>query len=390
MSTVHKHSTDTVFDRQLQHGLRELDQLDATPDVSDKVTRMLATRPNVRRIPPSSRFTIAAALLGLAVTTALLVLPHIGNQQIESQDPRGAWRLTYQLPNDELRQWRRDQPTASVKQLIDDSVRSLQTRIGELGNVLRLDATQLAIDIDGASPASVSQVRRRVESSEDMAMRIMAEADYDTDGVRFDMELEGRRLRAWLDSGQRTRLLTDPTAINDYRATSQHLQWVVRCIRPNPARPGSWHYCYARAIAGPVLVNDEADLNQGKIPPHMQAKPVADRYLLELIPINMHEQHFGIADFDLGALAMTNGGDVMYQPRPNRRSAFIQWTGRLRGRYFAHIFDDRVLSMPSIQSRLPHFVGQYELATAETLISVLTTPVQVKPTLVSSKQRGSK
>ena len=48
----------------------------------------------------------------------------------------------------------------------------------------------------------------------------------------------------------------------------------------------------------------ENDWNAGVIPAHFQRLPVEQRFLVELVAINMHERHFRDADVDPASVAL--------------------------------------------------------------------------------------
>lgn len=364
MSRIDKKAAD-AFTARIGLGLRELDGLEQPPDVSAVVARRLHERSESAPRSPLPWLGVAAALLAAIVTATLLVRPYFDrpggdpDAVVAAQDPAGPWQLVYELPIEALQRSLRDNPGEDLEQLLARCVRNLQARIGAVGAVTRSDATTVTIDLADASSDAVARVRAMVETVGWYEMRMVADADYAAPGVRFDMQQEDAQLRAWLDAGGRERLAADLAAIADYRAGSGHLRWYPRRIRPDPRRPGRWSVRYSDLHLGVVAVSAELDWNDGAIPAHLQARPRAEQFLIELFPLNMHEIHFTGEDLEPNSIAVVAdrddglGSGVGYRFRGDRAMAYADFTERWIGKCCAMLWDGEVLSAPRFESRIP-------------------------------------
>ena len=400
-----ENSTRSTFTARVQLGLRELDGIEQAPDVSEIVAQRLEDPVPGAQRPRLGWPGIVAAVLAAAVTAALLVQHYLdrgGNDSppfVEAQDPVGPWRLVYELPVDELQRSLQGDKSGDLEQLLAQCVSGVQTRLGALGTVTRGDATTFTVDLESASRDGIGDVRSIIESAGRLEMRMLADEDYAVSGVRFDMGAEREQLLAWLDAGGRERLLANPATIGEYRARSEHLRWFHRFVWPDGRRAGRWGVPYSQIPRlGVVAVHAEADWNQGVIPAHVQARPTAERFLLELFPINMHETHFEGGDLDPAATRMGEdrqngtGPWVSYRLRPNRSGEYADFSERGIGRCCAMLWNDEVLSAPRFESRIPG-VGRVNASTrrqAETIAAALRAPLPVAPRLLRSEPRKVK
>ena len=391
--TTNQEERDDLFAARVSLGLRELDGVERAPDVAETVARRLADheaspRANRWRV---SRLAIAAALLGIAVTATLLVEAARGDgpgsAPAVAQDPQGSWRLEYELPVDELQRSVEAKQGKSKEQLLQDCVACVSKRLGTSAVVRRHGASGFTVELDYASRKKVAEVRGLVEASGRVEMRMLADADYQENGVRFDIDKERKQLQAWLDAGGRARLLRDGAAIRDYQAISRQLQWFVRRLHPDPRRPNRWQSRFGPEGNRAVFVNDESDWSGGVIPAHMQAKPLAEQQLLKLVPVNMHEEHFTGRDLDPTGSKVVETQNLFgfhYRLRKPRAAAYAQWTAKHIQKTSAIIWDGEVIQTPTFVSRIPGqgMIDGMTREQAERMLAALTGQLPVMPRLL--------
>lgn len=390
-----------LFEQRIALGLRELDGQEQQPDVSSAVMRRLhEPEPALSR----GRFptmAVAVALLAVLVTATLIVWENAARGSGDSvpviapQDPVGPWRLLYELPVDELQRAMRDNREEDLEQVLARCVRMLEIRLGTRGIVKRSDATKFTVDLANASSSEVASVRTILEDAGRLEMRMLADDDYLAAGVRFRMQAEQERLAAWLDEGNRQLVQKDPAVIAKYRSDNAQLRWFVRRVWPSASRAGRWDVRYADLHLGVVAAHAEADWNDGVIPAHIQAKPIAERFLVELFPINMHERHFGTADLDPTKVALAGdqgdglGFGVDYRLRAEQASNYADFSEKWIGRHCAMIWDGEVLSAPRFESRIPGAgrISALSQQQADAIVAALRAPLPVKPRLLRSQSR---
>ena len=412
--TTDQRENDDLFTARVSLGLRELDGVERAPDVAASVVRRLAAPAPQENRSRTSWLTVAAALLGIAVTATLLMDPDWGNSDdpanSPAQDPKGPWRLVYELPVDEMErslggneisgyvQFGDSQVSRAVLGFVEQCVAGVANRVGSLGVVSRSGLTGFTIDIEDASAESVGKIRAMVEMLGRLEMRMIASGDYGEDGVQFDLARETKQMQEWLDAGGRERLLADSAAIDGYRAISKHLKWFVHRVRPWGDRPGSWRFRLSDspAVAG-VVVNSAADWNAGVIPAHIKARPVAERFLLEVVPVNMHQEHFSGSDIDHAATTVVEESDggfgLVYTLRGPRAGEYADWSEEHIGECCAIIWDGELLGAPMFTSRIPG-LGRISFGVdrdkAELVKSAMADQLPALPRLVKSEARDVK
>ena len=151
--TTDQRENDDLFTARVSLGLRELDGVERAPDVAASVVRRLAAPAPQENRSRTSWLTVAAALLGIAVTATLLMDPDWGNSDdpanSPAQDPKGPWRLVYELPVDEMErslggneisgyvQFGDSQVSRAVLGFVEQCVAGVANRVGSLGVVSR-------------------------------------------------------------------------------------------------------------------------------------------------------------------------------------------------------------------------------------------------------------
>jgi len=393
---------DDVFEARLRLGLRELDGLEGAPDVSADVLRRLEQRDPAANQPSFRWLALLAALLAIAVTVTLLVRGNGArtandparagateptDQDPKPQDPARPWRLVYQVTLDERQAGSTGNEVPDPERRMSDTVRELQRRLGKQATVLRGDAATVTVTVTVTDPSSskVAGVRALLETPGRLELRAVADGDYIADGgkVRFDMSRQREQLVAWLDRGGRERLQQDPRAITEYPTGEEPLRWFVRVVRPDADRAGFWGWRCTDVPAlatSTVAAHADRDWNGGTIPAHIQALPAEQRFLLELVAVNMHEMFFRETDLErISAVAATDisGSAVDYRLRAARASDFANFSEKYIGKCCAVIWNGEVLAAPRFESRIAgngRIVG-LSAAQANTIASILTTPV---------------
>ncbi|MEZ6038005.1 MAG: hypothetical protein R3F29_11020 [Planctomycetota bacterium] len=336
-------------------GLRELDGLEQAPDVREAVRRRLAGAG--RSLPETPRrrpvLLLLAALLALAVTATLMWQSRgggaAGQEAGQTQDPQ-ATQLVYRTA---------EAPTAAQR---DALLEALQKRLGDFGTAACEGRT---VTIGVPDPANAQRVRELVEGHR-LEIRAVAYDDYKADAgvlggeVRFDLAAERARLQAWLDAGGAARLREDPRAIEQFSAASKWLRWYPRLLRPDPRAPERWNYSLTMVPPledSVVTAYHTEDWNGGTVPQALLEQPAGQRFLVELLAINMHEVHFTEVDFDPQGVAVGKGHDgepaLHYAMRDDQRQAYGDLSERCVGKCLANLWDGEVLMAPIVQSRIP-------------------------------------
>jgi hypothetical protein len=289
-------------------------------------------------------------------------------------------RLVYELPVDALQRALQDRPDADLEQVLAGAIDVVRARVHPRCRVSRRAATGFVVDVPAALTDELGSVRRRIGMIGSLEMHIVASDDYAADGVRFDLRQERTRLEQWLDDGGRERVRTDPLAIDAFAAgDARNLRWVPRRIRPDRARPDRWGVSYATLPAlqaATVTAYDEAEWNDGKVPPALAQRD--DVFLVEFVAINLHAGSFTERDLDpqgIGLAAAKNGGPaVTYSLLDARAKAYSDWSATWIGHCSAIVLNGEVLSAPVFRSRIPGrgiIEGDFTRATANDLVAAL-------------------
>ncbi len=195
-----------------------------------------------------------------------------------------------------------------------------------------------------------------------LEMRILATDEYEKERVYFDLAEERKRLLAWMAKPVHKLILEkDLSAIEVYnKASAEHggpksskLRWCPHLIKPNSDHPRRWGFSFALnkgSKIGAVPLYSKEDYRKG--PNKEQA------YLVELLPVNMHGEHFNQDDLDPASLrvAMVSGGrtcHLRYALKEERKKAYSAWTIKVSGEVYAMIVDGRVVMAFVLRSSTP-------------------------------------
>lgn len=327
----------------------------------------------------------------------------------QEPQPQGGARLVYDLPGYELSRALAARPGCTLPALVGEVRAVVQGRLGDR-MIAPHGATGFAVEVAGDEQA-IAAVRRLIEQTGKLQMCMVAADGYIDGGGQqpFDLDVERQRLQAWLDGGGREQLLADPRALDKFHddaaagpRAGAKLRWRAHVVLPKVSDPTCWDFAFHAGHAGElaaatVLVSDAADFHGGMVPARLQAKPAAERRLLELVAINMDELHFGNADLDLEGVRLAvdaNGRPAAsYRLRGERAAVYADWSMKHLHHHCAVLLDDRVLTAPRFLSRIPgqgQITGDFTKPEAEALVSVLRSgpPLPVAPVLLRQDPLG--
>ena len=341
----------------------------------------LAEVAQVRVNPRGMRTTrlLSAVLCTGALSSALAC---------QSPTPAPTVRLVYEMPVDALQRALRGQKDRDLEQVLTETVANVQARLGDDGKVARLAATGFTVDLAKADAAAIASVRRCIETAGKLEMRMLADGEYHSDGVSFDLRAERERLLAWLDAGGRDKLRADGRAIEAFHDDAQagplagkNLRWFVHRIEPDASNVGRWQMAFHRTLH-PVCVAafTADDWKDGAIPAHMQALPAEQQFLVELFAVNMHEKHFDSRDLDPKGLRRVQDavGEAALQYRIRDAAAYADWSEKYIGKDTTMLWNDEVLSVARFLSRI-HGEGQIAGSLSAEQLDAMQRALQAPP-----------
>lgn len=404
---------DRVFVARVTLGLRELDGEERAPDVSAEVQRRLALDEPLAARSPWRWLTAAAALLAIAVTTAVLVQHNRrgddGTPAVSTQDPVGASRFVYEFPAEALRRAAADRPGEDAESILAAAVACVQRRVGALAKVSRGEGATVVVTVADAEPGNavkmrevvenVATVRALLEADVDLQMRIVADDDYRNGPVRFHLGRERERLAAWLaQPGNKERLHADLYHIRRFNDDASGgpeafgtLAWFPRRIVP--AEGGErWGPSYADVPAlahATVRTFDDAEFADG-VSAAMKQQPKAERFLIELIALNLDERHFTDADFDPASVSVGPDHEVNYRVTGALANDYADWSEKHLGKCCAIVLDGVVRTAPRFESRIPGR-GQIQGLSRDEATAVarlLSMPLLVQPEFKRAERVG--
>lgn len=316
-----------------------------------------------------------------------------------------AVQLIYQLPMDLLQRSLRDRPDQDLEGLLAETVASVQTRVPDGVKVTRQGATGFVVVVPTTDPAEIARVRRFVETVGKLEMRIVAHAEAAAADPQFDLAAEKVRLTTWLEAGGRERVLANPEALKAFHEDKQHgplaagkLRWFVHRIEPDAVETGQWRLVRFAGMPGfadaCVPLHGNADWNHGVIPGPIQARPAAQRCLLELVAIDMQEFHFANGDIDPASVkivaSQASAHALDYRIVGRRTAEYADWSEKHIDHFAAVLWNDEVVMAPRFVTRIPgrgQIAGPFTKAQLEVLQAVLKAPpLAAKPELMSQQQ----
>ncbi|MHC4513985.1 MAG: hypothetical protein ACYTGW_04990 [Planctomycetota bacterium] len=197
--------------------------------------------------------------------------------------------------------------------------------------------------------------------------RIVATQQYDKGGVTFDLTKEKKRLEAWLQkAGNRHRLRSDPLMIAGYHALdsdqggriSKHLQWFPHKVEANPDDSTRYDVPYSEKAGGRFQKSHLHDFTVPLFTPaELRNGPsIVKRWLVEYVPINMHERGFTLQDLDLthcwAGVDQDGRPAFYYRIKPGSSEAYGNFSEEYIGFECALIVGGYVMSVPFFRSRI--------------------------------------
>ena len=298
--------------------------------------------------------------------------------------PVAATRLVYDLPAYDVGRLLDARPGTSIDVLMTDLLSRLRAQLGQAATVTALGGTQFAVDVRDAAAAAA--LRPRIETTV-LEMRVVAAADFEMDGVSFDLRKEKARLEAWLRSGGKELVLADPRAIARFNADGkqgplafEHLRWVPHLIAPQLADPAKWDHSYQDGVQpladATVAVFAADDWNSGRVPDARRKE--THPFLLEYVAINWREVSFSGADLDPNGINVGAGPNgkvgLNYQLRDEKAAAYADWSQKYIRHHTAMIVDGTIVSAPYFLTRIAsngQISGNYTQAEVEALAARL-------------------
>jgi SecD/SecF fusion protein len=304
-----------------------------------------------------------------------------------------------------------------ISAILDETIEIIAERIDPQG-VLEAPVTRrgdlgILIELPQMTAEETRAVEARIENLGLLEFRIVANdqyADPEDRSVRFDLGEEKRRLREWLDAndGANRKLVSEnPRAIQVFNGLSaaaggpqagEWLRWFPKIVNPSLDDPKVWGRPMAIADTG------VSDANEYNAVPVFGAEqwngglvPDGVPYLVELVPINMHEEYF--RGEDLNPSAIRPGLDdygrpsINYQMRTERADAYADWSEEYIQQSSAIILNGQVYSAPRFISKISgpaQITGDFTRRQVDELVKTLRTgSLKVKPIQQSSQVIGA-
>jgi len=348
---------------------------------------------------------VLALLAGLACV--LMLKPPLG------PDLKGGTQLRYEVPHDVL-ETLVTKENASIDAIMAQTIGVIIERIDPTGSldplVTRSGESGILIELPYFDdPLELKKTLERIANLGKLEMRIVADADYVSGPVKFNLEGEKARLNAWLAAGEnRKDLLADPQVIRRFNSDAVqgpiqygNLAWYPRLVKPKPQDVKLWDTSYANIpLLAPatVKVSPDADNNDGLVPEAVQKLPPNQQSLLELVALNMHERHFGGEDLEPSGVQATTSQDgglaVAYSIVGALQSDYADWSEKWIGKCSAIVLNGYVKSAPRFESKIPgrgQIHGDFTKEEVEELVKVLRTgSLRVEPELQSKLIIGPK
>ncbi|MFY9344500.1 MAG: hypothetical protein WAT39_18550 [Planctomycetota bacterium] len=343
--------------------------------------------------------------LPFLVLVLVLNLPTTGaGQEPQPAPARDGRRLVYELPVDAMQRALQHTPELDLEQALDRAVRTVAVRLGERVVVRRSTGTGFTVDVPPDLVPGLAALRSRIETGGKLEMRVVADADFVSGPVRFDLQREKERLQAWLADPEHRKLVQqDPHSIARFNddahagpVSTGNLAWYPRKLRPDPKNQTRWENSWSewpsmqRTL---VQAFDDTQWNGGAVPDAVRKQPAHEQYLVELVALNLKETHFTGADLDPKRVRAGPGagGDVAvnYAIHNARAGDYADWSEKYIGKHSAIVWDGFVRSAPMFRSKIPGrgvIQGAFTQLEADGLAFVLQSgPLPVPPKFVAEE-----
>jgi len=356
----------------------------------------------------------ASRQLFLVLLTIVAGLACILSFQIPlGSDLKGGTQLRYEVPRDVLERLVQKegitvdevmtQTIGVIVERIDPSgaLDPLVTRSGDNGILIELPYFR--------DPLELKRVLERIANLGKLEMRIVADASYTREDVKFDLQAEGRRLTEWLNrDGNREKIAKEPTSIRRYNEDPQDgprpfgkLAWYPHLIKAVPGKSGQlqWDTSFADIpLLAPATVKvfTDADYNNRIVPEAVAKLPERDRYLVDLVALNMDERAFTGEDLNPAGVSAGTGRDgglaVNYAVVEGLTNDYAAWSDTYTGKCSAIVLNGIVKSAPRFEGKIPghgQIHGDFTKEEVDELVKVLRTgSLRVEPELLSKSIIG--
>src|SRR5262245_5518706 len=240
-------------------------------------------------------------------------------------DLRGGTQIRYEVPPEVIAKLKEKEVNVSVDKIMDDTMAVIRERLDPNGaldpTITRSGETGILIELPWfEDPTELKRTLERVGNLGKLEFRIVADKDFIDGSVSFDMQREKQKLEQWLkQEGNKKLLLEDPRKIRTFNEDQiqgpiqfGNLAWYARKLGEHPKKPGQWDdswTTYPALSQATVKIYEDTEWNNGLIPDAFKAKPEKDRFLIELIAVNMKEKSFRGEDLDPAGTSAGPGRD---------------------------------------------------------------------------------
>jgi len=355
------------------------------------------------------QFVLVLLVLAGALASSLF------NQPAWGLDLRGGTQLIYRVNIDRAREQHRVDPDADPDQIMRETLVIINERIDPSGTrnavITRQGERQFLIELPDVGEAEAQIIQGQIENLGRLEMRIVADGDFDKDGVKFDLPEEKKRLTAWLDKEaepgvtNRQKLAANPEHILWFNnlpgdtgkvRSNDELMWYVGKLLPAYQDPSTWDRPASSYMPDVVAAFDPAEYQAGPPADWTGSEPP---YLVELYPINMKE--IGFTGEQMDASGVRKGHDpesgrpcVFYKLKAGKEADdYADWSEEYKGKPSAIILNNIVRSAPVFSGRIYGtgiITGQFSEQEASDLAKVIKTgSLQVKPELVQRTTIGA-
>jgi len=363
----------------------------------------------------SQLFIVLLALLG-AIVCFTTLSPTYG------PDLKGGTQLIYEVPEDIVSNLTKEEGVA-LTDVMEQTIAVLSDRIDPNGTIdaliTRSGETGILMELPYfEDPQDLIRVKNRIGNLGKLEFRIVADQDYasaatdDSAEINFsNIAEEKKRLETWLQQPGNMALFADNIGdlVANVRRFNEdpsqgpinfsNIHWYVRLIGPSPSNPDAWDNSYTDVpLLAPSTVKayDDAAWNNGLVPDEVKQKDPRDQFLVELIAVNMHEDHFTGEDLDPSGVSPTTSRDgglaVAYQLNDTKSGEYADWSEKYLNKCSAIILNGIVESAPRFESRIPgagQITGDFTRPEVEELVKVLRTgSLRVEPEFVSQQVIG--
>jgi len=260
---------------------------------------------------------------------------------VPSQDPaEGARELVYRFEIEQAIARGELDAKTDTDAVMGQMLGLLQARLEGIAaeiEVARRGDCDVVVAIPPGAAAALPEIRRLIETpAARLELRMLASAEDSPDGVRFDLAGERHRLERWLEQDDhRAQVAKNPHHIDAFNALrtadggrlQTKLRWYPRKVFPDAKDPTQWSYSYTRGRGVCVVPAFTAEQLAKRPPEEADGRP----FLVELFPIDMHEEHFGGKDMDgdkvrAGTDPNTGMPCVFYEITAGRKSAYADFS----------------------------------------------------------------